>query len=1107
MSRVIQYSGSSKFDIAQLRDLNPQLLTRLRDTSNTSGELEERNALFSAMYDLWDTLKKDTDTMASAVRALTFSVAPYADEGKEPSYRAQIYAKVVEAAIWQRKTLNPGEWGHSFLEMVECMTHAMCRGVTVHEIEIARTKDLVYPAVYHPIPPQFYGWETEEGKPDRLLMYPDGQQRGNKGKPFPAHKFIIALNTKGPDHPLFNNTYQALVGWFGAAMWGKTWYLQYCNRYGKPVTVYTVPDELQAQKKRAELLANPSVTDIVKVGDQTKVEVMSAAGGASIPQAELLKMAEAACHKLILGQTLTSDTSENGGSLAQAKVHAGVQKTEEMKLGEWVCEILNAQLVPAIIAWNFGRVEGIELPEIRCAMPEAQMNMAKIEYYKALKELGVDVNKSKVYDDLGLPMPDDSVATMGWESQQEPPPGGGFPFGGNTPQGGGNNPTQGQQGGNNGNAPQNERDRRDGKDENTEAARRSGQKPVEEMTDEELEAELKEAEAMADATYGKWLSPVLEWLRKAADGKVTPEEFRDALARGEMNPDTKALVEALYEAAAKPLRGNGGGESVSAAKGDPLEKPAPLGNGKFCYTEGCSVHGTTADGKITKNADGATEQPQPQGDTAAQDAEVQQQLAANQQKKEELRAEIEEGKRAAAAIEQMLQDKTLPKVMRKEIESALNEVNRAVQEREQQLADLDAADEAARAKQEESKRAAAEAAKAAEEAAKAAAAEEAKKKAEEEAKGAEKTEVEKAKDEMINSLNGLSEILKRQHAVENKLKDPNLGAADRAALNNELAAIQKEYDEKHHAYKQLAANFDALSKAGKKSAVKKPKPKQTKAATPQTDADGVEARKALAKKLAGKTTGEFLRARVEGMGRNEAETAKINKKLAEGKGGLMEVWNASTRQERGAIKDYTGQGYDDLNQQLRDPMRGRTKLLPKQKQMADRLDAVLSRASLPKATRVLRDESGLGNNMLKSSGLITDDEFKNPDLLKKKVAKLKAQILKDGGILVEESGFSSTSVNKDSEFKIGVQRSIELKKGSKALFIDPVSRYSTTKIGGLKYAQGIPSNEDFTPQKYKPGFQPKYGQEMEVLAARGLKTYIVGMEIINGRIYTIEVEK
>lgn len=593
MSRVIQYSGSSKFDIAQLRDLNPQLLTRLRDTSNTSGELEERNALFSAMYDLWDTLKKDTDTMASAVRALTFSVAPYADEGKEPSYGAQTAAKVVEAAIWQRKTLNPGEWGHSFLEMVECMTHAMCRGVTVHEIEIARTKDLVYPAVYHPIPPQFYGWETEEGKPDRLLMYPDGQQWGNKGKPFPAHKFIIALNTKGPDHPLFNNTYQALVGWFGAAMWGKTWYLQYCNRYGKPVTVYTVPDELQAQKKRAELLANPSVTDIVKVGDQTKVEVMSAAGGASIPQAELLKMAEAACHKLILGQTLTSDTSENGGSLAQAKVHAGVQKTEEMKLGEWVCEILNAQLVPAIIAWNFGRVEGIELPEIRCAMPEAQMNMAKIEYYKALKELGVDVNKSKVYDDLGLPMPDDSVATMGWESQQEPPPGGGTPFGGNTPQGGGNNPPQGQQGGNNGNAPQNERDRRDGKDENTEAARRSGQKPVAEMTDEELEAELKEAEAMADATYGKWLSPVLEWLRKAADGKVTPEEFRDALARGEMNPDTKALVEALYEAAAKPLR-SGSGEKVAA---------------KHCNQYNCPHKGTTREQK-TKAVNSIPKLPQ-----------------------------------------------------------------------------------------------------------------------------------------------------------------------------------------------------------------------------------------------------------------------------------------------------------------------------------------------------------------------------------------------------------------------------------------------------------------------------------------------------------------
>lgn len=584
MSRVIQYSGSSKFDITQLRDLNPQLLTRLRDASNSSGMLEERNALFSAMYDLWDVLKKDTDTMASAVRALNFTVAPYADAGKEPTAAAQKAAKVVEAAMWQRKRQKAGEWGHSFLDLVECMVHAQYRGITVHEVEAARTKDLVYAAVFHPIPPQFYGWETDEGKTDRLLMYPDGQNYGSKGQPFPEHKFIIAMNTKGPDHPLFNNSYQALVGWFGAAMWGKTWFLQYCNRFGKPVTIYTVPDEAQAQLKRAELLANPAVTDIVKVGEQTKVEVMSATGGASLPQGELLKMAEAACHKLILGQTLTSDTSDNGGSLAQAKVHDGVKKSEELKMGEWVCDILNSQLVPMIIAWNFGRVGGIELPEIRCAMPDAQMNMAKIAYYQALKDLGVDVPKSKVYDDLGLPMPDESVETMGWGSPQEPPPDGGFPFGGNSPQGGNTPRQQGQQDGNGGEVD-------DPQNENTEAARSSAKKkPVSELTDEELEAELKEAEELADDTYDKWLEPVVKWLKMAADGKVTQEEFRAAFERGEIMPNTQVLADALYEAAAKPLRGIGG-EQVEAAKRR-KKHPEKMPDGKTCFTEGCSLDHT-----------------------------------------------------------------------------------------------------------------------------------------------------------------------------------------------------------------------------------------------------------------------------------------------------------------------------------------------------------------------------------------------------------------------------------------------------------------------------------------------------------------------------------
>lgn len=364
-------------------------------------------------------------------------------------------------------------------------------------------------------------------------------------------------------------------------MWGKTWFLQYCNRYGNPVTIYTVSDELQAQKKRAELLQNPCVTDIVKVGDQTKVEVMSASGGASMPHSELLKMAEAACHKLILGQTLTSDTSDNGGSLAQAKVHNSVQKSEELKLGEWVCDILNQQLVPAIIFMNFGKTEGIEMPEIRCTMPEAKMNMAKIEYYKALKEIGVDVPMAKVYDDLGLPMPDSKTETMGWEHSgpETPPDGGGTHFGGNTQQKGNKKPAEGQQ-----NA-QAEKQDEEPDDENAQAARSVKKKPVEQLTDEELEAELKEAEELSESAYRAWITPTLDALERAADGKMSIREFKAALDRGEMNPDTYALAEGLLRAAGKPYLDKQ--DRVSAAN--------PYGCNGAGHKNGCPK-GTTGEG-------------------------------------------------------------------------------------------------------------------------------------------------------------------------------------------------------------------------------------------------------------------------------------------------------------------------------------------------------------------------------------------------------------------------------------------------------------------------------------------------------------------------------
>lgn len=142
--------------------------------------------------------------------------------------------------------------------------------------------------------------------------------------------------------------------------------------------------------------------------------------GTTMPQKELIELSEARCHKAILGQTLTSDTSKNGASLAQAKVHAGVQADEVMKHAEFVADVINRQLIPAIVHLNFGKVEGMPMPELRFKLPQAAANIERAQFWSQVMQIpGMSVVKSEVYDSLGIAMPGDDDEVVESPSQQD----------------------------------------------------------------------------------------------------------------------------------------------------------------------------------------------------------------------------------------------------------------------------------------------------------------------------------------------------------------------------------------------------------------------------------------------------------------------------------------------------------------------------------------------------------------------------------------------------------------------------------------------------------------------------------------------------------------
>lgn len=535
MAKKIKLDAWQKFQNPLLTQYNIEQLVELK-RSNWSGLLLGIDQLYSTMYHEWDVLQKDCNDIAAAVRTLEWTVVPAVKDGEDTDEFAQEVAKVVQEALWKRAEVPIGGYGHSFLQLIEAMVHGVFRGYNVHQIEWANDGELVYPARFVQLPPQFLRWETDAGKPDRLLLVPDGM--GAETVPFTDGMFVVALNNCGPDHPVYNATFYSLVNWFLAYKFGLGWFMTFAQKFGMPKQVFRYSSDRDKEQLLREMEDDRALNTIFLKGDRKYELVNPPQGGASLPQAVLIQRAEEACHKAIMGQTLTSDTSANGGSLAQAKVHAGVKAEIVMHKAEFVADVLNQQLIPAIVKVNFGRVDGIPMPELRCKLPQENKNVEALNYWKLVKDMGIPFKKSEFHESTGIAQPSEDDEVYGGEQQMGhghgmPGFGMGLP-GMGMPMGGGA--------------------KKQAEEEEPEPEPPGGGGAG---AGDGVQAARKEKVDAAQA----WLAPLKEKLRAARDAGATLEELREQAKGWKLN--TVALAQGLADNVRRGLVG--AGDAVQAA--------------------------------------------------------------------------------------------------------------------------------------------------------------------------------------------------------------------------------------------------------------------------------------------------------------------------------------------------------------------------------------------------------------------------------------------------------------------------------------------------------------------------------------------------------------
>lgn len=375
-------------------------------SGSLTGNLVAQQLLFQAMIDTWPRLQKALREVKLAARKAPWEVKPFSERGEDPTPNAEKLAKDVERAIWGMKP-DPKRGLKGFEGTIEALVEGYFLGHQVSEIHWKRYGSEIRPCSSFTLPPRYYGYPDHQDSEDRLMLDPEGNWSTLNREDFPDHRFLIAVNGGHPGHATVAAPMRALAGYWLAAVYGLKWLLKYSELFGVPYRWAEYAD-VTDKKNVANMLKNIGNAGWGAFKEGTKLNFVDALKSSnSLPQRDLIKLADEQVDVFILGQTLTSSAGDKG-SQALGNVHMGVRK----ELIEGICdfsgEILTHQLVPAYCFHNYGR-ECEDAPSIWPVWKEQKdlKTMAERDSILGLMEGKVKVGKQWFYERHEIPVPSD----------------------------------------------------------------------------------------------------------------------------------------------------------------------------------------------------------------------------------------------------------------------------------------------------------------------------------------------------------------------------------------------------------------------------------------------------------------------------------------------------------------------------------------------------------------------------------------------------------------------------------------------------------------------------------------------------------------------------
>jgi len=356
-------------------------------------EMEERDAHFASVL----------GTRKRAVSGVEPTVKAAGEDGQATKIAEAVREHIVEH--------------EGFPDLVEELLDGLGKGYSAVEVNWGRSANAWWPERFTHVEPRFIRFDRDTLRIPHLLT----DDHPVDGEPLAPFKFLFHTPRLKSGVPLRGGLARLVAfGWMCKAFALKDW-VAFAETYGLPLRLGRYgPEATKGDvEKLFQAVANIGTDAAAVLPKSMEIEFENASGSATGDKLfeNLARFLDEQTSKAVLGQTMTSD---DGASMAQAKVHDGVRHDIAAADARQVSGTVNRDLVKAFVDLNYGVQDNY--PRIIIPIAEPEDVEAKITASTGLITAGLRVKSSELRGAMGYTDPDDDDEVVGGAPATVAPP-------------------------------------------------------------------------------------------------------------------------------------------------------------------------------------------------------------------------------------------------------------------------------------------------------------------------------------------------------------------------------------------------------------------------------------------------------------------------------------------------------------------------------------------------------------------------------------------------------------------------------------------------------------------------------------------------------------